>query len=57
MGKSLLGKRRIKLVNDILKHARDNKIDNGPLLLFLVMCTDRTLTNFHKNYLSNEFKH
>lgn len=51
-----IGKRRIKLVNEILKHARDNKRETGPLIVFLLMCTDRGIGSFHKEYMAIEFK-
>lgn len=52
----MVGQRRIKLVNEVMKKARDNKRNTGELLMFLTLTTDRGLTKFHKEYLAIEFK-
>lgn len=44
--------RRHKLITEIFKHAEIIKANKGTLVFLLATMTDKTLTKFHKEFMS-----
>ena len=51
-----MSERRVKMVNEMLQKAKDEGLNTTTLVLLLSHHTDKSLTKFHKEFMSKEIR-